>query len=222
MSEVSLLTGLVRCSLEIVNFALEGRTTISTTTTTNNSITPAALQLHVSQVLQHYLRHFDPGVYRDEVCGVQWPRPLDPLLLHIYMCFHRNVVLEDGRSLAQALPRGWLGGSINTSTSISASSMSVWSEEALRYQLTFLYVIVLRFVCGLRGVKVSQLLGNVLLDLVDTLSGHGGNNNSNNNSNSNSSEDAGDICDWKQVCIFTIRITCIHLHALHTCVIVTT
>lgn len=100
--------------------------------------------------------------FRDEVAYKIWPVPMDLGLSQIFLAFYSSFRLESGESVAIAL-----AGENGVHSDEVAGQ---WTSEALLFHLTLLAVLQLRFQCGLRGVKPSQLLGNVVHDLLGSMS----------------------------------------------------
>lgn len=152
MGEVALMNAFIRSSEEIVGYSLEGRTTTLSTFRT------AAMN-----VVELYERYLVARPYRDEERQQIWPAPVDVALMNLFLSFHRDCSLEGSDTVFSAAAQ------FNVdvdSLQESGSSFEQWTADALSFQSTLLSVLQLRFLCGLRGVKPSQLLGPVVSDLL--------------------------------------------------------
>lgn len=170
MGEIALINAFVRSTVEILGFALEGR-----------QESASALQVTISFNLSQFKRYLRRNSFRDEVSQKIWPLPADFELCQLFVSFHRDYVLEDGNTVA---------GSLRTagySTIVDENAMEQWTIEALEFQKVLLSVLQLRFQCGLRGVKPSQILGRVVQELTSL------------NCPTSARKD-GKAMDWKQVC----------------------
>lgn len=139
MSDIPSMCLFVRYSAEVVNYILEGR---------NNNLSPT-LQSAILLHFDLYLNSHRSGQFSDEIPAQIWPPAIDSLLYNHFLAFYRDFANKERKELVDASP----------------FMLEQWTNEALSFQLTLLSVLQLRFQCGLRGVKPSQLLTKAVYGL---------------------------------------------------------
>lgn len=97
-----------------------------------------------------------------------WPKKYDLklILLHYEYYFHQKYATAGANPNPSANPNPG-SSSASSSSSRVAHQYYIWNNKyQIFYHISVLYILQLRFICGLRGLKPSQLLGPRLLDLI--------------------------------------------------------